>query len=436
MTLRRKFTLYIAILHLVPSAAMVALLWGHRLWLIAVEAFLLLSIAFAVQLFRKLFQPLEVLLAGTEWLNEADFSTRLRLTGQPEMDGLIGVYNRMIDTLREERLKLQESQYFLEKVIDASPAGMITLDFDGKVADVNPAAERLLRLPGKELQGLPLAEIPSALTLPLSTLNLGESRVLPLQGIRRIKCTASQFIDRGFPRRFYMLEELTDELRQSEKSAYEKLIRMMSHEVNNSVGAANSLLHSSLQYKNQLREEDRADFESALTIAISRAEHLNAFMKSFADIVRLPAPDRQQVDLRRMLTQVCTLMESECGRRGIVVRRELTPDREVKVDVDLHQMEQVFVNIFKNAIEAIGRDGTITVRMESAGSGTVVTIEDTGGGIPAAMKPLIFTPFFSTKENGQGIGLTLVQEILTQHRLGFSLESEPGGPTRFTIYFT
>ncbi len=435
MTLRRKVAAYIALLHLVLSAAIVVLLWENRVWLIAVEIFLLISIVFAVQLFRKLFQPLDVLLAGAEWLNEGDFSTRLRLTGQPEMDGLIGVYNRMIDTLREERVRLQERQYFLEKVIDASPAGMITLDFDGKVAHINPSAERLLRLTRTEVQGLPLAGIPSPLTPSLSALAVGESRVLPLQGIRRIKCTASQFIDRGSPRSFYVLEELTDELRQSEKSAYEKLIRMMSHEVNNSVGAANSLLHSSLQYKNQLREEDRADFESALTIAISRADHLNVFMKSFADIVRLPPPARQEVDLRTILMQVCTLMEPECARRGISVRREFTVGREVKVNVDLHQMEQVLVNIFKNAIEAIGRDGVVTVRMEPAGSRTVVTIEDSGGGIPPAMKPMIFTPFFSTKENGQGIGLTLVQEILTQHRLEFSLESEPGGATRFAIYF-
>ena len=98
------------------------------------------------------------------------------------------------------------------------------------------------------------------------------------------------FLDRGFARSFLLLEELTEELRQSEKAAYEKLIRMMSHEVNNSVGASSSLLQSSLSYSAQLSGDDRADFERALQIAIDRMGQLNVFMRSFADVVRLPPP--------------------------------------------------------------------------------------------------------------------------------------------------
>jgi signal transduction histidine kinase len=179
--------------------------------------------------------------------------------------------------------------------------------------------------------------------------------------------------------------------------------------------------------------EDREDFVNAIRIAISRTEHLNAFMKSFADIVRLPQPAKQLVDLKPMLGEICALMKPECDRRAIELRTELASPGNTSREIDRHQMEQVFVNILKNAMEAIGREGVITVRMKEQGSGLIILFEDTGAGIPPEVKHLLFTPFFSTKETGQGIGLTLVQEILTHHRFEFSLDGDPGGPTRFTI---
>ena len=112
-----------------------------------------------------------------------------------------------------------------------------------------------------------------------------------------MKCQKSQFLDQGFQRSFILMEELTEELRRFEKAAYEKVIRLLSHEVNNSVGAVNSLLHSCLNYKEQLQEADRHDFENALQVAINRIEHLNAFMSSFAEVIKLPPPQFQPVDL-------------------------------------------------------------------------------------------------------------------------------------------
>ena len=434
MTLRRRFIAYLLILHVVLAATIVILLWEHRIWLIAVELFLVLSVVFAMKLFRGLFQPLESLLAGAEWLRERDFSTRLRRSGQMEMDTLIDVYNKMIDTLREERLNLQEQQYFLERVIRASPAGIITLDYDHRIVQANPATERMLQFSAADLTGKLLQEIPSVLSQSLSDLKTGESKIFTVHGIQKIKCTRSQFIDRGFPRSFFILEEMTEELRQSEKSAYEKLIRLMTHEVNNSIGAANSLLHSTLLYKSQIRNEDRNDFVSAISIAISRAEHLNAFMKNFADIVRLPKPTLRPVNLRQLLEQICTLMKAECEKRNIDLQRQLESASSVTLDVDRDQVEQALVNILKNAMEAIGRDGIITVRTERRNGTTVITVEDNGVGISPEVKNFIFTPFYSTKENGQGIGLTLVQEILTQHHFRYSLETVAGGLTRFCIY--
>src|SRR6185436_5133884 len=178
---------------------------------------------------------------------------------------------------------------------------IITLDFDNRISMINPAAERLLQASREELLGKRLADLQTPFACELDELLPGESKVLPLLGRRRVKCRKSQFLDRGFLRHFLLMEELTEELRQSEKAAYEKLIRLMSHEVNNSVASANSLLHSCLNYKDQLRIEDRRDYEAALAVVIARTEQLNAFMKSFADVVRLPKPQLHPCDIQEIL---------------------------------------------------------------------------------------------------------------------------------------
>ena len=140
----------------------------------------------------------------------------------------------------------------MDKILTASPSDIITLDFDDKVALVNPSASRLLRLAERSVVGQSLDESASR-------------RCCPVQG-QRVRCHKAQFLDQGFLRSFILMEELTEELRLSEKAAYEKVIRLLAHEVNNSTGAVSSLLHSCLNYKGQLREADRGDFENALQV--------------------------------------------------------------------------------------------------------------------------------------------------------------------------
>ena len=435
ISLRHKFLLYLLFLHLALAGVAIFWLWKDRIWLLAVEAFFVISFILARKLFRALFQPLDLLMTGVEFIKDKDFTSKFSEVGQPEMDKLISVYNRMIDQLREERTRVQEQHYFMDKILRASPSGIITFDFDEKIMLVNPSAALMLQTAPENLTGKKLAELRTPLAEALNQLKIGESQVIPFQGRRRVKCQKSQYLDRGFTRHFILLEELTEELRRSEKTAYEKLIRMMSHEVNNSIGAVNSLLHSFLNYKSQLRDDDRQDYETALQVAIARTEHLNAFMRSFADVVRLPLPQRQPCDLHELLRNIALLMSAESQKRNIVWKWEIGEALE-PILMDKNQMEQVFVNICKNALEAIGENGAIIVRMGKKGGRSFVIIEDTGAGLTPEVRAHLFTPFFSTKENGQGIGLTMIQEILRQHKFEFSLDSQPGGqPTQFVIYF-
>jgi nitrogen fixation/metabolism regulation signal transduction histidine kinase len=392
------------------------------------------SVGIGIAVVRGIFGPLDLIRTGIQFLRDSDFSTRFREVGQPELDEVTRVYNQMIDHLREERIRVQEQHHFLSQIVQASPSGVVIFDFDDRISVVNPAAERMLEAPAAELAGRTLAELPTPFAQALGELPAGEPRILSLAGNRRVKCARSRFVDRGFPRGFLMLEELTEELRRSERAAYEKIIRMMSHEVNNSVGASNSLLESCLNYKDQLRASDRPDFETALGVAISRSNHLSAFVKSYADVIRLPKPDKRPCDAGRLLEDVAVLVSAECRRRNIAWNWAIE-EPLAEVTLDRHQMEQALVNIVRNAIEAIGEHGAITVRTGRRNGRGWLAVEDTGRGIPPEVRDKLFTPFFSTKENGRGIGLTLVQEILTQHGFRFSLESRPREGASFRIEF-
>src|SRR3954463_12378715 len=426
MSLRAKILLYLVLIHAILAAISFAVLRENRLWLLAVEGLFVLSIMLGGLLVRAFFVPLDLIRTGAEMIGDRDFTSQFREVGQPEMDALIRIYNQMIGRLREERLKLQEQHYLLDRLLAASPAGIVTLDFDGRVTSLNPVAGKLLGIVPDEATARSLIELAPM----LAAIPVGGSEVLSLQGGRRLKVSRAEFFDRGFPRSFRLLEELTEELRASEKAAYGKLIRMMSHEINNSVGAVGSLLDSFRGYAGELGEEDREDYLQAIAVAITRLENLRAFMNGFAEVVRLPPPDRRPTDLARLVDEILLLMRPDLDRRRIRVDWQRSGPLP-PVDLDRNQIEQVLVNVLKNAMESIGEDGTIAVRLDRDS----LTVRDSGPGIPEEVRALLFTPFFSTKRNGRGLGLTLVQEILSAHGFDFSLGPAEGGGAEFRVGF-
>jgi two-component system, NtrC family, nitrogen regulation sensor histidine kinase NtrY len=409
MKLRAKITLYLIALHAVLAGAATFILIERPMLLFAVEAAFIVSVMISIRLVAALFVPLDLIQTGAELISERDFTSSFVPVGQPEMDVLIDVYNKMIDRLREERLAAAEQGELLEKIVEASPAAIVICDFDGNVERRNPAAERLL---GDE----PLPELPS-----------GQSRLIAYHGARRLKVSRAEFRDRGFPKSFYVIEEMTEELRLSEKAAYEKLIRMMSHEVNNSVGAVRSLLESSLRYAPQVGETDRDDFTNALTIASARIDALNRFMSAFADVVRIPPPHRTPARIDQLVVRVAAVMRPELEQRAIALTLALE-DRDL-YEVDVSQLEQVILNLFRNAIEAVGREGTIHTSFNDG----VLSILDSGPGISEATRSELFTPFFTTKRDGRGLGLTIVQEILANHGFAYSLANAEGGGAEFRV---
>jgi nitrogen fixation/metabolism regulation signal transduction histidine kinase len=251
VSLRAKFVIYLVLIHLVFAGVCLYLLWDDRIWLFAVEGFFIVSFLAGVWLIRALFEPVRLLRSAVDFIKDHEFSTRIREVGQPELDPLIRVYNRMADHLRQERIRSEEQEHFLQRIIAASPTGILTLDLDGRIAMANPSAAALLRNEPEDLAGRALVELANPLADRLAELEPGNVEMIPLQGRRRVRGSALTFMDRGFARKFILMDELTEELHRSEKTAYEKLIRMMSHEVNNTTGAVGSLLNSCLGYRDQ-----------------------------------------------------------------------------------------------------------------------------------------------------------------------------------------
>ena len=431
MKLRTKFILVIIILHLVTLVLSFYIFQNNIVLFIASELLILVSVIFSLQLYNQMLKPLQTVVNGIEAIKDKDFNVKFLRTGTYEMDRLIDVYNEMMDHLKTERTRQEQQHFFLEKLIYTSPTGILILDFDAKVQQVNPKACMILGVPEKELLKQPVVSIDKPLMQEIAQLQSGESKTFSPDGIHTYKLQRSHFIDRGFARSFVMIEELTAEILAAEKKAYGKVIRMMAHEVNNTIGPVNSILDSTLKTKD-LWTKEHETLRNALHVAFDRNQGLNIFMRNFADVVRLPPPNKAQVDLHQVIKRVSALFEFKAADARIQFEFQI-PGKPYIIHADQQQMEQALINIIKNSMEAIETDGNIVIAINP--DLHKLTIIDSGKGITNEQSEHLFSPFYSTKKDGQGVGLTLVKEILFNHDFAFSLKTPEVSKTVFTILF-
>jgi len=395
-----------------------------------VEGLLLLTVIYLIIFYHRIVKPLHIIGNGMELLREQDFSSRLSIVGQTEADKVVEVFNKMMEQLKNERLHLREQNHFLDLLIKASPMGVIVLDLDGKIQSVNQAARLMLGLGDYDAIDKTFTEIDSPLTEELTKLPPYESQTFRLSDANIYKCTHSSFVDRGFHHSFYLIESLTQEVFKAEKKAYEKVIRMISHEVNNTTAGITSTLDT---LENAFHDmENMEDFSEVLRISIERCYRMSHFITNFADVVRIPEAQLQRHDLNEVVTSSKRFMETLCQNRQINIIMELAPTSP-STYLDKTLFEQVLLNIIKNAAESIGENGNIYIR--TSNYPICLEIADTGKGIDKEAESKLFTPFFSSKPNGQGIGLTIIREILQKHNCTFSLRTYPDGLTRFKIIF-
>lgn len=428
MNPRYQFVLLFTTLFLALGVLLFLVFQEQKIYFVASELVLLVLIATAAKVYQNIFQPLRFIQQGIEALRDEDFNIKFSQTGKGEIDNLVEVYNQMIDKIRHERVYQQEQHFFLELMLDALPVGILILDYDDQLSQYNTSAKSLLQLRREDI-GQPLSTLPHPIGRELAQLENRQSQIIKQDSIDYYRCTANRFMHKGFPRRFIVIEELSEDLLRAEKQAYGKVIRMMSHEVNNSIGAINSILHSLLT-ESPINAEEVAEY---LPIVVDRNVRLSQFMKNFAKVIRLPLPDKNPCNLVDILQDLQQLFKPQCEERQIKLSLHTPPELSAKgfpLQADREQLEQALLNILKNSLEAIGKSGHIRMTLQS--SSPQLVLSDNGSGILPEVADQLFTPFFSTKRTGQGVGLTLVKEIFYHHGFGFRLYSE-GGETRFEV---
>ena len=400
-------------------------------WQAVIAVLIFFTLIYLVIFYQKVVRSLQSISNGMDLLREQDFSSRLREVGQYETDKVVAIFNKMMEQLKNERLRLREQNEFLDLLIKASPMGVIVLDFDSRITEMNPAALKITGVKDAEVvKGKKLSEIKNWMQMDLSHIPMHETRTLSLHDGTVYKCTLESFIDRGFPRPFYLIEGLTEEVRRAEKKAYEKVIRMISHEVNNSTAGIASTLDTVEKELHVIPESD--DMREAMKVCISRCYSMSKFITNFADVVKIPKAELVSADLNKIIRSLTRFIEVMCVHRNIAVHFQ--PDASfpnVMLDTDL--FEQVLLNIIKNAVESIEQNGEIFIT--TTAENQTLEISDTGKGIPAEAESKLFSPFFSTKPTGQGIGLLFVREVLSQHKCTFSLRTYEDGLTKFKVRF-
>jgi two-component system nitrogen regulation sensor histidine kinase NtrY len=429
MSLRIKYWSIIIALHVVLIVLCYTLLFDKKWLFLCSEVILLASLYFSYLLYNALIRPISLMYMGSNAIRDRDFSVKFLHTGSKEMNNLIDIYNSMINTLGQERTTAEEQSIFLENLISISPVGIIILDFDGRIEILNKHAKQLLNQKSNPI-GILLSEIMHPVISGILKIESGQSLIIKADGNKKYRCQVSNIVHKGFLRKFILIEDLTTELLNSEKDAYGKIIRMMAHEVNNSMGAVNSILTTVHQFGFEGADAD-PELKAGLETAIERNNNLTTFMKNYAQVIRVVPPFLQNIEISKYLRNAVRLWANICAEKNIILNVE-SLDQEMTLSLDPIQMEQVISNIIKNSIESIGADGEIRLGLLAGKKGFY--IRDNGAGIDESTKDQLFSPFFSTKPYGQGVGLMLISEILQKHEAHFNLYSE-GNWTSFEIWF-
>jgi len=429
----KYFFLVFVFLLLSVLALMVYMLAGKGSFMFyLIEGIIALTFIFLIIFYRKIVKPLDTIGNGMDLLKEQDFSSRLSLVGQYEADRIVKIFNRMMEQLKNERLYIREQNHFLDLLINASPMGVVMIDLEGRITSLNPIAVKMLGFPsGTDVVGEKLSGMDSLLAKELLDIPLNGVRTIRLNDSSIYKCSHSSFIDKGYHHPFFLLESLTSEVMRAEKKAYEKVIRMIAHEVNNTTAGITSTLDT---VESVLEEvENTEDIREVMKVCSDRCYSLSNFITNFANVVKIPEPDLKTADLNEVVFSCIRFMETICLNRNITIHTELCKEK-ILVNIDSSLFEQVLVNIIKNSAESIESDGDIFIR--TSASPVCLEITDTGKGISKETETKLFTPFFSTKPTGQGIGLIFIREVLTKHGFSFSLKTYADGLTRFKIFMS
>jgi two-component system nitrogen regulation sensor histidine kinase NtrY len=423
LQLSLKYKLGLLLLGLVTLAAasgawlaqqLGSILWS---WLLVAAAALLPMLWLAARVLQPIQQMLRALSGTVASYREGDFSLSLVVDRHDELGELMAAHNDLSTALRTQRAHLVQRELLLDTVMQNSPVALLLVDAQERVAYANLAARHLLS-EGRSLNGLRLSDAllraPNALRAAVA--EHGDSLFsADIDGIEEtFHLSQRAFVLQGRTYRLYLLKHLTRELSRQEVSTWKKLIRVLSHELNNSLGPLSSLAHSGAEIA---RREDSVALPAVFAAIAERAEHLHHFVGSYATFAKLPAPRPERIEWRTFIADLARQVEF---KRGATVPG-------FSGWFDRVQVEQALINLLKNAHEAGGNSDEVELVVACGGGEQRIEVRDRGSGMSHAVLAQALLPFYSTKRSGTGLGLALSREIAEAHGGRIRLANREGG---------
>lgn len=368
---------------------------------------------------ERVVRPLQTISNLLAALREGDYSIRARGARTDEALGLAYFeVNALADVLRGQRLGALEATALLRRVIAEVDVAIFTFDEDQRLRLVNRAGERFLGRPAARLLGRTAGELGLASGLEGEvprTVELTFGGRLGRWEIRR-----SAFRQDGRPHQLVVLSDLSRALREEERQAWQRLIRVLGHEINNSLAPIRSIAKSLEEAFDRGGDgvPSDEDFRRGLAVIAARSESLSRFMAAYSRLARLPRPRLLPVELSTLVRRVTGL------ETRIPVRLASSSAQSVTADAD--QLEQLLINLVTNAVDAaLETGGGVSVAWERSGDAVEIRVEDEGPGVPETAN--LFVPFYTTKPEGSGIGLVLSRQIAEAHGGMLTLENRAQG---------
>lgn len=421
-SLEGKLAALLAVLILATAAASAALVAALDSGVLGLTFSLGLCLPAALYALHYFMAPVNRLLAalthGFDSFLDRDYSVSLARRRQDELGELVDRYNRVGEALRGERAQIHQRELLLESVLQSNPtATVLTLEPD-TVLFANVAARELLNQ-GRRLERQSWGALLAQCATPLQeALAQGEDSLFTLdgeEGQEIYHCAHREFRLNGLPHRLILIRPITRELNRQEVAIWKKLIRIISHELNNSLAPISSLTHSA-----QLIVREGLNAEKLpliLDTIASRTQHLTNFIEGYVRFARLPSPQPQVFAWAPLVARLTTLLPFH-------LTGSLPPE---PARADPAQLEQVLINLLKNARESGSEEAGIELELRAEAQGFSFEVRDRGPGMSPAQMDNALLPFYSTKPDGSGLGLPLCREILEAHGGRLRLANREGG---------
>jgi two-component system nitrogen regulation sensor histidine kinase NtrY len=417
------------------SGALVWLTLGDdTLWL-AIIVMLAVCYFCSMWLTRRLSESLQALEIGLLNFKDNDFSVSLHPYGEPQLDALVSLYNQASAKLRSERQFIYQRELMLDKVIQNSPNVMLLIDDSQRVIYANGAARHLFNQ-GVKVEGMLLPDLvvmlPDTLKAALSSeqeglFSMGGSGADGVDSHSNTDADSSdvetwhisrgRFTQNNQQHHLILLKQLTKELNRQEVAVWKKVIRIISHELNNSVAPIASMVNSGKFLTQHL---DNSKLQLIFDTIENRTTHLSQFISHYAQFAKLPLPQKASIDWAKMTQQLAQQYPFNL----------LSPLPVKPIKLDAVQLEQVFINLLKNAHESGAVADTVSITFEEVThpiNGLLIKVDDQGCGMSSEVLSQALLPFYSTKQSGTGIGLPLCREIIEAHGGRISMQNRPEG---------